>query len=186
MNSKTIHEYYELLAGESSVGAGSAAATAALLGAGVLQKAARQLAQEDIAARIAVLAKDMEQYITDDAVVMQEALPKLLSMRPGEDDTQWNSTLEKAAAVPQKLMTAALQVLELARQLAAAADMNILCDIRSGALLCRAALESGALLTDMNLSLVSGDFAEKEAAFWQLEDKQNQADELLDDIMRLE
>lgn len=186
MQKQTIHGFYEALSGDGSVGAGCAAALTALLGVGVLQKAARQLGLAELDAALGELAVQFQQLIEADAAVMQRILPELLRLRPESSRAQWNGALLEASAVPRQSIAASLQALEIAGKLMQTAGLNFRCDIRSGASLCHAALVSSALLAELNLSLLQGDVEEQKASLPQLEMQKKQAASLLADIMQVE
>lgn len=186
MQKQTIHDFYEALSGDSSVGAGCAAALTALLGVGVLQKAARQLKLAESDAALGELALQLHQLIEADAAVMQKLLPQLLSLRPESGSAQWNEALLEASAVPRQIIAAALQALAVAGRMMQTAALNFRCDIRSGASLCHAALVSSALLAELNLSLLKGDVEEQKEGLKQLDVQKKQAASLLSDIMGTE
>lgn len=186
MQKQTIYGFYEALSGDSSVGAGCAAALTALLGVGVLQKAARQLGLAELEAALGELASQFHQLIEADAAVMQKILSKLLSLRPDSGSAQWNEALLEASAVPRQIMAAGFQALVIAEKLLHTAGLNLRCDIRSGANLCHAAIVSSALLAELNLSLLQGDMEEQKDCRQQLEGQKKQAARLLSDIMETE
>jgi formiminotetrahydrofolate cyclodeaminase len=114
---------------------------------------------------------------------MKEVAPKLMAARPDEDADSWNDSLEKAMSVPAKVMKDILKVLRQARRLINDADIALLCDVRAGVVLLYGALESCALLAELNITLLEYASEKKDDMAWLLEERRNEAIDLYNNIM---
>lgn len=172
IRSQTIGEFLdELASGNATPGGGAGAALAGAMGAALLSMVANltigkkkyadvEAEMQALLARTEAIRHEMTSLAQLDAHVFERVMGAYRMPRDSEAQQSARTaaiqnTLMDATQVPLKVARQASELFELAEQLAAKGNANVVSDAGVGLLLADAALHSALLNVDINLKLIN-------------------------------